>query len=296
MNLLSKNLATLIIVISFVAMINAQTPRDYTINKTELVDEFPILPECDFGARIDSLFIVLQSNPESKGHIIFYRGSEGLPLHHSDSFLKIQERRIKYYVEARGFDAKRLIVTDGGFVKGDSFINRLWVVPKNGESPKHLERVSKPEFPTDKAYLADNRSLQIYKSSIEYINEISESDTDLIYYEYTEVIDESEKDLESEIEDYYWVSHFFVERLEKDKKSSGIIFFYADLEEYNLGMAEEIIRKQLKKYSKENKADLSRFRLVYGGYRDYPQAEFWIVPDKTSDPTPSPEIKNKKEN
>lgn len=305
MNIFAKKIVLIMALISLPVFANAQSSEDFSGKKTELIDEFPILAECDFSARIDNLFIHLMNNPESKGYIFLYRGAKSLPSEQSDEYLVRHESRIRNHINDRGYESSKIVYIDGGFVEGESFVHRMWLVPNGSKVPNDLKTVAKPELPENKSYLADKRSMYLEKALIEYTVSVAEEDTDSIEYNYTKEIytlnesDNSEETIDSEeeaeIEDHYWVSDFFVEKLKENKKLSGIIFFYVNPENYNLGIAEEILQKNLQDYKIKNKTDLERIRLVYGGYRENPEVEFWIVPENSPDPQPSPEKKDSKQ-
>ncbi len=294
----------IILIVIFASKSFAQLSGGYT--ETTLIDEFSILPECDTGSRFDQFIIELANNPESKGYVIMYRGTDDILARQSDNTYENQLKRLQTHMLLRKFDLNRVEFINGGFRKSDYFAHSLWIVPKGGEIPQPEDTVPRPKKPTTKPYLADRSSLDFYEVSFEYINSKTEIETDLIEFEDTleelEFIDESENDLSEKDEKLYpepdptetFVSDVFIDELEKNKTSKGIIYFYADEEEFHLGNAEEALRKELQIYGQKNKFDLSRIRLIFGGFRQYPKAEFWIVPKNAPDPIPTPE--NKKEN
>lgn len=270
-----------------------------TLEKTTLIDEFPILPECDRGARMDNLMIHLMNTPNSRGYILIYRGAKDVLSHQSDRFYALMERMLKNHLQMRGYEMSKVIFVDAGFQDDNSVAHQLWIVPKGGEVPKPKDVVAKPKTPTDKAYLADKSWLNIYEQSFEYFNEKVERESDIIEYQYTEESYNNINELsevngeisEFDEEDSFIISESFIDELKNNKTSSGIIFYYADVEEYHMGNVEEFLRKNLANYSNKNKKDLSKVRIVYGGYRNSPEIEFWIVPQNAPNAMPTPEQK-----
>src|SRR6187431_2980488 len=101
---------------------NAETEAN-KVKTIRLFDVFPPLGECELGARIQNLFIELAENPNSKGYIIVYRGSESLPVSRSEAALESQIKWITKQMMFLKLDSSRVEMVDGGFRKTDSIWN-----------------------------------------------------------------------------------------------------------------------------------------------------------------------------
>lgn len=92
-------------------------------------DEFPSLAFDDDKARLDNFAIELQNNPGARGYVIAYAG-RGTRGGTADG---LGERARKYLVEARGMDASRVQIVNGGYRERNAY--ELWLVPTGAEPP-----------------------------------------------------------------------------------------------------------------------------------------------------------------
>jgi hypothetical protein len=254
--------------------------------------------ECEIGAWIDGVYLLLSNNPNGKAYIIVYRGSEDLPSAQTEAFVQKQIGLMRRPIAFRKYDASLITFIDGGFRKSDSVVNEFWVVPEGGEIPKPSNTVEKPQSPKDKAYQVEQTFPDLADAFIEQNPQTTE---EIEIDETVEPVEANEAQNEESTEDltdetyfeeadkFYWVSDYFVNLLQADKTVQGVLIFYADDEEYDLVKARQSIENDLQEYSKKEKIDLSRVKIVFGGYHGYPKAEFWIVPKNAKEPTPAPQ-------
>lgn len=88
-----------------------------------LIDEFGKLANNDVKARIDNLYINLQSDPTATGYIINYGPAREVSR---------REKVIRDHIRMRSLDPDRVVLVNGG-VEG-SIRTRVWVVPAGADS------------------------------------------------------------------------------------------------------------------------------------------------------------------
>ncbi len=99
---------------------------------------------CEFLLmRSDALFQKLNENPDSKAHIIFYEGKHSQIVRGGKYKLfnpkrgdgrNATEAISLYLTKWRKLPKERLVIIDGGY--NTQYLVEIWIVPKNGESPK----------------------------------------------------------------------------------------------------------------------------------------------------------------
>ena len=58
----------------------------------------------------------------------------------------------------------------------------------------------------------------------------------------------------------------------------GVIIFYADDLEYSTGKLWNLVEEGKQKISEQSKISPDKIQLLFGGYRDSIQMEFWVMP------------------
>ncbi len=279
------------------------------------IDEFGRVGECDLGARIQNFFIELNNNPSAKGYIIFYQGKDVLPAEYDSSQI---ERRIRNEISFLRQEESRIVFVNGGF--RDELATELFLVPNGAVAPEPTDTISVPTMPKDKTFLYDNNAL--YSDSYDFLDEFilpsvkakmeeearlgeeqaraEELNSGEPIENEAETVEETfeiEKPTPEEIEEatFSWVNEKFGEIIKKQKDSSGVIVFYADDAYYDVGKLQNLIEEGKQKIAESSKIPTDKIQVVYGGYRERVQAEFWIVPKKGESPTPRPEEKSNDE-
>lgn len=119
------------------------------------IDEFGNTNCCDYGARIDGLFIELNKYSDAKGYVYVYEGNLEQGVYDKNGKYKgtknvLSEKGLakeligyfKKHLLFRSYPSERIIFIEGGFrVK---FTVELWFVPNGVNSPKPtptLERI-----------------------------------------------------------------------------------------------------------------------------------------------------------
>lgn len=104
----------------------------------QLVDRFGIIELEDEWARLDGFASLLRNDPKSNAYIVIYGGK-------INKYGELQERPkrlVKYLVENRGIDSKRIKIVEGGF--REKFAFELWISKSDKIFPP-LSPTIKPE-------------------------------------------------------------------------------------------------------------------------------------------------------
>lgn len=267
--------------------------------RTALFDRFPALPECDLRSRLDNFLLTLFKNPSAKGYIIFYRGADEAPAQQTDVFAGRVLNMYSNHVRLRRFPPERVFTIDGGFRA--SRMTELWFVPPGGEIPQPSDTVEKPEQPKNKAMLVESALMGLPGAMIP---EAEESAAETGVQQKTvgnqetknEIAEnESEAETEPEMEFFDWTSGYFAELLKRDKSLTGRVIFYLDETAYDLAKARAIVKRGMRNLAKETETDLSRVKIIFGGYRESPEIEFWAVPRGAKKPKPAPQERKSRE-
>lgn len=272
-------------------------------------DEFGRLVECAFSARLDHFAILLQNKPEAAGYIIAYRSADILPSQiESKSYLR---RAQHYLVNNRGIDANRIKVIDGGFRKEEA--TEIWLVPPGGAVPEASDTVPVPVIPKGKTYLYDKGSFgDVSEFALpvaeDFIEEPAEENTDSeetadseeteqeVVEEETvpeELAEETSELTEEELETlkFGWLDERIANLVKKEKKSRGVIIFYADEIEYDINKIRAHIEEGRTRLIKNSGLSAEHIEIVFGGYRASPEIELWFVPPAGEVPIATPETK-----
>jgi len=302
-------LLTLLLTMSFFAQEDAEPIENQDAKIPIKVDEFGRVGECDLGARIDNFFITLNENPSATGYIIFYQEKDVLPAEYDSNQM---ERRIRNYLSFRRFDSARIIFIRGGF--RDELATELYLIPNGANAPEPTDTIPPPTTPKNKTFLYDNNLiysdyynfldefiLPSVQAKIDEENRLAEEEAKADELNSAEAIEtesqttkenfEIEKPTPEEIEEakFSWVNEKFADVIKNQKGAKGVIIFYADDAYYDVGRLQNLIEEGKRKIVEAGKISTEKIQVVYGGYRDTVQAEFWIVPKKGESPTPRPE-------
>ena len=103
------------------------------------IDEYGDLPTDDEAARLDLFADRLFKQPKVRGQIIAY--SE--PQMERGSYLRRIYGIGKYLTDARGIEANRVAVVDGGY--SERFTTELWLIPEGAHPPSPISKLAQPE-------------------------------------------------------------------------------------------------------------------------------------------------------
>lgn len=294
-----------------VAQEQIENPESPEITQTTKFDDFGPVGDCDLGARLDNFLIALRNYPAAKGYIIFYRGADELPAQQTDEFAGRVLSMYSNHLRFRRFPPERVTTIDGGF--RSERVTELWLVPPGGEIPQPSDTVEKPEQPKNKALLIERNYLELAGAEIPEPEEsVEETETEVVWdgtvepvapFKSSETNTEKENQTGAEIEEetapeeefFEWTSGYFANILKEDKSARGRVIFYADETVYDLTKARAIVEKGMQNLAKETELDLRRVKIIFGGYREAPEVEFWIVPRGAKKPKPEPQERKIKE-
>lgn len=274
------------------------------------VDEFGPLADCDLGARVENFFFQLRKNPSATGVIILYKGTKVLPADYDSNLL---EKRIRNHIGFLRLDASRVTMVRGGF--REEVATEFFIVPNGSPYPQPTDTIPPPVLPKDKTFLFDNQDLRYLgdnyffdfldelilpsvKAKMEEENRLAEEEARIVEQDSTETsFDQTNEEYElpqptpEEKEEvrFSWANEKFGRTIKNQKGASGVIIFYADDLNYDIGKFQNLFEEGRQKIAEAAEIPLKDIQIVYGGFRENVQAEFWIVPKNGKSPTPKPE-------
>lgn len=279
------------------------------------IDEFGKVADCEFGARVDALFIALGNNKEWNGLVIIYSGSLGAPALTDGSLFGFMKSRFDRAIAMRKYDAGRVKIIDGGFREVNGPWSEIFLVPPGASEPIPTETVPKPSVDFSNSLLIGTGFVSIEAALIkkpEPLVEIAEPDesetdpsdsetdeSDLVQSD--EFPEDQPTDDELDDEEYFeevelkpgefgWV-RLWADLLIKNADAHGTVIFYADNSEYDIGLAKSLIEEWIRTSSKERGVDPKRIDVVYGGYREFVDVDLWFIPKGGKPAVPKPEVK-----
>ena len=289
---------TVVLFISSGSAIGQSSDYSTEAPKAILIDEFGTLGDCDLRARIDALMVELQNNSESTGYVILYNGVDVLPAFYESP---LYEPVILNHLLFRRFDRSRITFVRGGFLERGR--TQFWLVPNGATPPEAKATHTAPTILQTRAFKFDHKYIGDFEGGDDgrfVLDSVRESER--IEFgenldedgEAFEIVDESLDEIpeieENEL-DHYWLSLAFGGFLSLRPEWSGVIFFYADDQRYDIAKLTNRIYSAVNRYEQDGDAIAGRVRVVYGGYRDSLEADFFAVPPGAGDPSPSPMVR-----
>jgi hypothetical protein len=270
-------------------------------NRARKFDEYGEGGECDEGARLDNFAIHLVKEPATKGYIISYDGRDTLPARLGVRHL----RALRYLVEFRGIDPKRLVAIDGGYREETS--TELWIAPKRAPAPEPSDTIIVTKE-TGKSFKYNETYPESAVVPYQEFDDAPEGDAASAGDESTELkqdtaptqdiavepppalTQETAADDKAEPEnyDYLWASEGYARALEAEKADAYVIY-YAQREGGYLFALQQIIAGGQNLLVMKHGIKEERIRPIFGGYRDYTIIELWVVPPGASPPVPTPD-------
>ncbi len=270
-------------------------------------DVFGDLRDCDLGARLDNFAIHLMNGKALKGHAIVYSGRYDLPRR----VLNYKERITDYLVNARGLEPSRLAVVDGGY--REELTIELWIVPKGAALPEATETIDASKE-LDKAFKLEEQYVPVpleLSAEVEDFELMAEDETaggeaSAGEQPVEEQLDDAAEQgapgaetqespatsQEEEVgsnEDVWWILKTYAKALHKEEKARGHIIFYADRADATFSKVQAIVEQAREQLTGKYGVKAERLTMVFGGYRESPTAELWLVPVNVSLPVPTPE-------
>jgi hypothetical protein len=103
------------------------------------------------------------------------------------------------------------------------------------------------------------------------------------FFEDLDEVDAGEED------PFYWFSKEFGGYLSLRPGIQGVIIFYADDQRYDIAQLTNHIDSAVSEFEQDGERIAGRVDIVYGGYRSWPEAEFFILPAGAAFPESTPE-------
>ena len=285
--------------------------------KTKLIDEFGVLGHCDLTSRFDTFFQELSQQPASIGYVIVYQGTDVLPASYDSPGM---ERMFINHMYFRNFDSSRVVVINGGF--REEVRTELWIVPPGGEEPSPKDTVQAPVIPETETFLFDRghffsdemgASLDDFElpsvKAARAAEEAAWAAEDEAENPPAEEAPEAPGDVEELAEDaepaedeyvdtrtpeeieeerFNFISDKFGTLLTKRIDSTGVIILYADDQTFDIGRLINFVEEGKERLAKLTGIDPARISIRFGGYRDYPEVDYWIVPPSGKEPVATP--------
>ena len=254
-------------------------PSTVTPQKLEArkFDEFGDEELSSIAARLDNFAIQLQNEPQMKAFVIAYRARRDLPGLSSSlaSWLR------NYLIQNRGFATDRIIALDGGAAGCVS--QELWLVPPGAAPairadayPRNYEDIDSPRKFYEASYYAPN-----------FANESYSFDIKNSFEGFADALRRQPKSLA------YLIAYagYRIQNESEINAESGKIIRRRD-KVFIQPVADARMRLQtyVGVLAKEYKIPKTRIRTIFGGYRDWPTMELWIVPRNRRPPIPTPDI------
>ncbi len=229
-----------------------------------IIDSFGEIQISDLKARLDYFATELQNTPTSKGYIVTYAAKHkfpGWPIRRANFSLD-------YLISARGMDAARLSVINGGLRDETTF--ELWFVNAGAELPVKPFDVSllmtgeKTPLPFDR-FIVIERNEHI---KAEYDDYAPYPDAEGLY-------------------------DYFADVLRRDPGLRGCIIAYTSRRGSRIADRRIAARAKMA-IAKAHAIDVSRLVAFGGGRREYKMVELWLVPPGAELPKPTPTVRPKR--
>lgn len=257
---MGKILATLFFVVASFIVASAQSEQSRP--QAKQIDAFGQIQVSDMLARLDYFATELQNNPQSTGLIVIYPQTNKFP----GWYLRRGFWAKGYLVKARGLDASRINVVNGGFHNEVGY--ELWTVPPGANSPLSpfdwAVQLSREKTP----YLFDRFVLESAAPVAEY-------------GDYEAYLDNKE------------IYESFVAALKSDPAARGYIIAYARRGN-RVGTDRKIAAREKLSILKLHPIGADRIVAVGGGQRPNRMVEVWIVPPGAALPKPTPTVQPKR--
>lgn len=217
--------------------------------------------DCELAsARLDNFAYSLSTNPDSTGYIVVYGGRK-LPGRALPHLWWPRE----YLSSRRGIDPSRIIILRGHDM--DELQVVLWIAPKGAEPPK----IDKPSSDSK----ADNLPVKF-----------DEGWADVSFHQGKEIFSDG-----SDMCPLRALSFKdFADAVRATPNSIAYVITYTAF-----GKGEkraQAVNEHIKDVLVRNRLNADQIKTVYGGHRESPTVELWIVPDTAVFPEPTPTQRN----
>jgi hypothetical protein len=261
-----------------VTPLSAQEPE---IKRAILYDEVGAMARCDLESRFKRFFQTLREKPDNQGYIINYGSAKT-----GESLIQHRERILTSLVAFRNYDRSRITLLRGGFRLEEA--TELWLIPPGADNPAPSKTVPDPNVPSTDAVFYASKNLGAEADLDEFVLEsVKQSKTRDVGEDEEERSRLTQKGVEDESR-FEWADVGIAVRIANIKGSTGMIFFYADEKRYDISKLRTFIGQGRELLVQNASIARSQLSIEFGGYRDYPEAEFWFVPANAESPRAQP--------
>ena len=231
--------------------------------KAILFDEFGKFCSEEFSALLDAYISELRRNSIVTGHIIFY-GEKLFPEAQNQNYLNA----VRPFIRFRNFDMSRFIILRGE--NREKMVTQFWIVPAGAVPPI-------PEKPFVESKIT---STTLYDKGFADFNRESGK---------LDIYVNGFLDLGC---DFSPNRNAFAKVLLDNPNLNGYLIIYT---KFGKGKrrANQVLNFALKELVNNFKVPRTRLKTIYGGNREEPEIEFWLVPKDDKPPMPKPDVKTK---
>jgi len=230
--------------------------------QAHLIDELGKPCSEDLMARLDNYFIQLNNDPTAIGYIVFY-GDKSIEETNLN-FIKI----LTEIYPNRRFDKTRLSLLRGE--NRDSMKIQFWIAPAGTNPPEVEKGFVSEKYTSTKPFDKNWADFTRWSGKLEIYND-------------------GFFDLGC---DFSPNREAFAKILLSNPELTGYLIVYT---KFGKGKtrANQISNFAVKDLVRNFKIPQNRLKTIYGGNREEPEIEFWIVPKNAKPPVPKPEVKSK---
>jgi hypothetical protein len=252
-------LAIILCVLSNSSLFNSFAQDTATKQIPRKIDEWGQIPCDDLLARIDNVGYILNSDNQSRIHILSYIGRRTLP----GRFIRYAHSIKPHLVEVRDAEPNRITNVVGG--QRDIMSIEVWVVPPGAPPPT-------PDPPYRGEAKDSSVPLKFDEGFADYLMEAGQASL------WTRDMDCSTDGVDL---------HTFSKALSAEPGARGHVIIYNECGKKRR-RADVVARLVRREMTRDHHIDGRRIRTVYGGCRNVPSMELWVVPPDVSAPKPTP--------
>jgi hypothetical protein len=268
-----------LIILGLVSISYSQTDNKEKPVEPIKFDEVGDVDTCEFLKRISKFFQATSNKPDHQGYIINYG---------FDTDIANREQWITQRIASRNFDRSRITLVRGGYLPVPT--TEFWLIPPHAKNPNVSK--SEPEPPagtvSPHASLFDTTYFQEFDEFV--LDSIKQKEEE---ERRQEQHDDGDQDAEEDYgpnspprDRFKWTEVYVPFDLQAQNGSKIMIIFYADEDRYDIRAITQFIEQGRDRLAKETKLPKERLIVVFGGYRESPEAEFWFVPRNGKEPVP----------
>ena len=267
----------------------SQTPADASARKPLPIKfaEVGAIESCEFREGIRRFMRELSNQPNNQGYIINYG---------SDHEVGRRERFITNEVAFRKYDRSRITLVRGGFKSKPA--TELWLIPPGadnpqisggGEEPPSVSSDIGPVVVKQFSYVIEEFVLDSVRDKEE---DEKEEVTEPNLAPDDEEVESSEENESSDNKAvawndtprFDWVAAGIGDDLAATPRTTGVMIFYADDRRYDIVKVTSLVEEARNLLAKDARIAASRLEVKFGGYRETPEVEFWILQPRDTYP------------